>query len=78
MQKYPFCDTGLSHDARLDDLVKRINVSEMGSQMTARESSALGRLGIPAYYCMRGPHAARSVRPVVTFGRTGASSSPPY
>ena len=45
--KWPFCDTTLSHEARLADLVKRVNVSEMGGQLTARESSALGRLGIP-------------------------------
>ena len=28
--KWPFCDTTLSHEARLDDLVKRINTTEMG------------------------------------------------
>lgn len=46
----PFCDPSLSHEQRLDDLVPRVNASEMGSQLTARESSALARLGIPAYY----------------------------
>jgi len=48
--KLPFCDPSLTHEQRLDDLVPRVNVSEMGSQLTARESSALERLGIPAYY----------------------------
>ena len=48
--KWPFCDGSLTHEQRLADLVPRINASEMGSQLTARESSALARLGIPAYY----------------------------
>jgi hypothetical protein len=47
---WPFCNTSLSHDERLDDLVARINMSEAGSQLTARQSSALPRLGIPSYY----------------------------
>ena len=45
-----FCDASLPRAERLLDLVARINASEMGSQLTARESSALPRLGIPAYY----------------------------
>ena len=48
--KWPFCNTSLSHDERLDDLVARISMSEAGSQLTARQSSALPRLGIPSYY----------------------------
>lgn len=48
--KWAFCDTSLPREQRLADLVSRINISEMGSQLTARESSALERLGIPAYY----------------------------
>lgn len=50
VREMPFCDPSLTHEQRLDDLVPRINISEMGSQLTARESSALSRLGIPAYY----------------------------
>ena len=48
--KWKFCDSTLPRPERLADLVARINASEMGSQLTARESSALERLGIPAYY----------------------------
>jgi hypothetical protein len=48
--KWAFCDVSLTHEQRLADLVGRVNISEIGSQLTARESSALERLGIPAYY----------------------------
>jgi hypothetical protein len=57
---FPFCDTSLPLEARLDDLVARVNVSEMASQLTARESGALDRLGIPAYYW--GTNALHSFR----------------
>lgn len=34
--KFPFCDTTLSIDARVDDLVSRIHNEEKGPLMTAR------------------------------------------
>eukprot|EP01065_Artemidia_motanka_P044419 TRINITY_DN631_c0_g1_i1.p1 TRINITY_DN631_c0_g1~~TRINITY_DN631_c0_g1_i1.p1 ORF type:complete len:845 (+),score=319.65 TRINITY_DN631_c0_g1_i1:82-2535(+) len=46
----PFCDTKLTTDARLKDLVSRIETSEAGAVLTARESIAIDRLGIPSYY----------------------------
>ena len=48
--KWAFCNVSLSTEERLTDLVARINMSEAGSQLTARQSSALPRLGIPSYY----------------------------
>ena len=57
---FRFCDASLSLDERVSDLVPRVNVSEMASQLTARESSALDRLGIPAYYW--GTNALHSFR----------------
>jgi beta-glucosidase-like glycosyl hydrolase len=59
---FSFCDTGLSLEARLDDLVKRIEVDEIASQLTARICSALPRLGIPSYYW--GTNALHRIREV--------------
>lgn len=57
---YKFCNTSLDLDTRVNDLVQRVEVSEMASQLTARQSSSLGRLGIPAYYW--GTNALHSIR----------------
>jgi len=48
--KWPFCNVTLPREQRLADLVARVNLSEIGSQLTARQSEPLPRLGIPSYY----------------------------
>ena len=37
-------------DTRLNDLVNRIALDEIGSELTARESAALSDVEIPSYY----------------------------
>ena len=49
-KKWKFCDTSVPLDERVSDLVKRISLQEAGSLLTARESAAIPRLGIPAFY----------------------------
>eukprot|EP01062_Namystynia_karyoxenos_P033258 TRINITY_DN2446_c0_g1_i1.p1 TRINITY_DN2446_c0_g1~~TRINITY_DN2446_c0_g1_i1.p1 ORF type:complete len:823 (+),score=272.37 TRINITY_DN2446_c0_g1_i1:81-2549(+) len=46
----PFCDTKLSIDERVKDLVGRVHTDEAGAQLTARQSPTLDRLGLPSYY----------------------------
>eukprot|EP00047_Mylnosiga_fluctuans_P007107 m.251131 g.251131 ORF g.251131 m.251131 type:complete len:817 (-) comp17080_c0_seq1:24-2474(-) len=46
----PFCNTALPIDQRVDDLVARIMLNESGHLLTARESIAIPRLGLPSYY----------------------------
>eukprot|EP01060_Flectonema_neradi_P015811 TRINITY_DN2245_c0_g1_i4.p1 TRINITY_DN2245_c0_g1~~TRINITY_DN2245_c0_g1_i4.p1 ORF type:complete len:826 (+),score=196.82 TRINITY_DN2245_c0_g1_i4:47-2479(+) len=46
----PFCNTNLSMDDRIKDLITRFEDEEIGSLLTARQSIAIPRLGIPAYY----------------------------
>ena len=46
----PFCDTALPLAARVSDLVGRLNLAEIGPQLTARNSPAIPRLGIPPFY----------------------------
>lgn len=46
----PFCDTALPLTARVSDLVGRLTLAEIGPQLTARNSPAIPRLGIPAFY----------------------------
>jgi len=48
--KFPFCDGSLSMDARLDDLVARVNLSDIAYQLTARQSTRIDELGLPTYY----------------------------
>lgn len=73
--KYKFCDTSLSLGARVGDLVPRLKSSEMASQLTARESTSLDRLGIPAYYW--GTNALHSFREASCIaGPTGAKVCP--
>ena len=55
--QYPFCDTSLSIDARVADLISRLNDSDIPALLTARHnesgqapvSGAIPALGIPAY-----------------------------
>ena len=47
---YKFCDTKLSLDERLDDLVPRVWDNETGTQLTARQSPNISRIGLPRYY----------------------------
>ena len=46
----PFCNTALPLTARVADLVGRIELQEIGPQLTARNSPAIPRLGINAFY----------------------------
>jgi hypothetical protein len=46
---YPFCNTSLTIAERVADLVGRIEPGEKPNLMTARHSSPLPRLGVPAY-----------------------------
>lgn len=47
---FKFCNTSLSLEARVADLVRRVSVGEAGALLTARESPAIPRLGVPAFY----------------------------
>jgi len=46
----PFCNESLPQEQRLADLVQRIQDTEIGAQLTARQSSSVPRIGLPAYY----------------------------
>ena len=55
--KLPFCDTSLSVEERVNDLVARVNDSDKANLLTARglggngqHMQALPSLGVPAYY----------------------------
>lgn len=47
---WPFCNVSLPLESRVADLVSRVSLAEMGAQLTSRESPAIPRLGIPAFY----------------------------
>ena len=47
---FPFCDVSLPAHERLNDLVGRIDLKHAAWQLTARESTAIEELGLPAYY----------------------------
>ncbi|MFZ2350905.1 MAG: hypothetical protein WAW24_05120, partial [Bacteroidales bacterium] len=47
-QQYPFLDTGLSFEKRVDDLVSRMTTEEKASQLLYT-APAIPRLGIPEY-----------------------------
>lgn len=47
---YRFCNVSLPIETRLDDLVARMTVSEKASQLQARSSPPIDRLGIP-FFC---------------------------
>lgn len=49
-QRWPFCNASLPVDVRVQDLVNRISMTEAGGLLTARESIAIGRLGLPSFY----------------------------
>ena len=49
-KQWTFCDSSKSLDERVEDLVSRISVEEAGALLTARESPAIPRLGIPPFY----------------------------
>ena len=40
--QFPFCNTSLGLEARLDDLVKRVQLADAGPQLTARQSPQYG------------------------------------
>ena len=46
----PFCNTNLPMADRINDLITRFTPDEIGPLLTARQSIAIPRLGIPAYY----------------------------
>ena len=56
---WPFCNTSLSVEARIDDLMARIAVSEYGGQLTARASAPIHRLGMGQF--MWGTNAVHGV-----------------
>jgi len=47
---WPFCDAALDLNARVDDLVGRLSLSEIGSLLQARSSAPIQRLGLPGFY----------------------------
>ena len=49
--KFPFCNTSLPLNDRINDLISRLTLDEKAVQLTARESpsNAIPRLGIPEY-----------------------------
>jgi beta-D-xylosidase 4 len=49
--KFPFCDTSLSIDDRIDDLISRIDIKYVPQLLTARSSpnNAIPELGLPEY-----------------------------
>ena len=49
-QQWTFCNTSADLSDRVTDLVNRISMAEAGSLLTARESPAIHRLGIPSFY----------------------------
>lgn len=46
----PFCNMSLPFAARAQDLVGRVRLTDIGPQLTARNSPALPYLGLPPYY----------------------------
>lgn len=48
--QFKFCDHTLSMDARLDDLIQRVEVEEIALELTARQSEPIDRIGVPSYY----------------------------
>lgn len=50
LKDFPFCDTTLPLATRVDDLASRILLNETGPMLTARQSIAIPRLGLPSYY----------------------------
>eukprot|EP00039_Didymoeca_costata_P005612 m.83066 g.83066 ORF g.83066 m.83066 type:complete len:896 (-) comp12900_c0_seq1:42-2729(-) len=48
-ETYPFCNTSLSINERVMDLISRIHDADKPSLMTARHSAPLPYLGVPAY-----------------------------
>jgi hypothetical protein len=48
--QFAFCNTSLPLEARVTDLITRLSLEEAGQQLTARQSPAIPRLGIPAFY----------------------------
>lgn len=47
---WAFCNQSLPLNARVQDLVDRLTLAEMGGQLTARNTPAISRLGIPQFY----------------------------
>jgi hypothetical protein len=45
-----FCNASAPLEERVQDLVGRIALTEIGAQLTSRESPAIPRLGLPAFY----------------------------
>lgn len=63
---YPFCDSTLSLDTRLKDLIARVNQNEIPSLITARHytpatNNNISRLGIPEFdWGMNAIHGVQS------------------
>jgi len=72
--KYKFCDSSLSISDRLNDLVPRISLNNIGKELTARESSTIAELGLPPYYW--GTNAIHGVQNVGCIGSICPTSFP--
>ena len=48
---YPFCDTTKPIEARVADLIQRINDTDKPGLLTARAVAPLPYLGVPGYGC---------------------------
>ena len=57
---WAFCNTSLSLEARVADLVGRLSMAEAGGLLTARQSPRIDRLGVPPFYW--GTNAIHGVR----------------
>mmetsp|Transcript_54586 Transcript_54586/g.130224 ORF Transcript_54586/g.130224 Transcript_54586/m.130224 type:complete len:930 (+) Transcript_54586:138-2927(+) len=78
---YPFCNTNLSVDQRVDDLVSRLRLEEKPLLLTARASpmGAVPRLGIPEYdwgaNCIHGVQSRCRERCPTTFPNPNAQGA---
>jgi hypothetical protein len=50
VKSLPFCDAALPRKDRVADLVARMTLPELASQLQARSSAAVPRLGLPPFY----------------------------
>lgn len=74
LDQFPFCDTSLDIDSRVDDLISRIDLARAGEQLTARESPAYPELGVPDFYW--GTNALHSIREYLCFDGRCPTSFP--
>ena len=73
-KQFGFCNTSLPLEERVQDLVNRISLPEMGGILMARSSIAIPRLGIPAFYW--GTNAIHGIAGSYCVNQTCPSSFP--